>query len=372
MSHDNSNKDLIYDSHTLATARIFGLLLSIVGILACLSCQREPNFYAISAYGGRQIVLLSVGEARQQITQDREQDFFELIQPGDIAIQLGTVLPDSLSRREMLQRYRKALREDVCAFSPNDLALLRPVLLALTRKVQRLNPDLLPRQINLIKVKGELYGEQTFFTRENAIVVPEAVLVTDKRDVLTHILMHELFHIISRYHPDLRHELYACIGFEPLVDDVRQLQIPRTLASKILLNPDGIHYGYAARIKMKDGGRLRMIPIISSAFRQFEAKSIPYFSYVDFGLYPVEHTTEGQWRVQTLSDGSSPVDRSAIDDLQAQMGGNTDYLIHPDEILADNFALLLLTDHRDTPLGETGIELLADLRRILASEQQLQ
>jgi hypothetical protein len=47
-----------------------------------------------------------------------------------------------------------------------------------------------------------------------------------------------------------------------------------------------------------------------------------------------------------LYDGPSPIllDVRQVSGFMEQVGENTDYIIHPEEILADNFALLLLKD----------------------------
>jgi hypothetical protein len=49
----------------------------------------------------------------------------------------------------------------------------------------------------------------------------------------------------------------------------------------------------------------------------------------------------------------------------AQVGRNTDYLIHPDEILADNFVRLVFADPQvRTP------QILEQMRHILAAEKK--
>jgi hypothetical protein len=50
--------------------------------------------------------------------------------------------------------------------------------------------------------------------------------------------------------------------------------------------------------------------------------------------------------LKAVTEGSSPklVGMERVSGFMEQVGKNTDYIIHPEEILADNFALLVLNE----------------------------
>lgn len=60
----------------------------------------------------------------------------------------------------------------------------------------------------------------------------------------------------------------------------------------------------------------------------------------------VEKSGDSQ-NFRAVFEGSSPklVGMERVSGFMEQVGRNTDYIIHPEEILADNFALLVLNGH---------------------------
>jgi hypothetical protein len=155
------------------------------------------------------------------------------------------------------------------------------------------------------------------------------------------ILIHEIFHIYSRYHPEKRDALYAMIGFQPLGITSEELEIPTLIGESILLNPDGIDYTYAIELTDEAGNRWRCIPLTSSEYHQYSAAGVGFFPHLTVNFYPVVPNEAGGYTLQTTDTGASPIRLSDVkDSLWEQIGENTLYIIHPDEILADNFSLL--------------------------------
>jgi hypothetical protein len=61
---------------------------------------------------------------------------------------------------------------------------------------------------------------------------------------------------------------------------------------------------------------------------------------------PTLAAQEGSAAVKAIYDGQTPrlVPMSEVDGFYEQVGWNTGYILHPEEILADNFALLMLRE----------------------------
>ncbi|MEM6377242.1 MAG: hypothetical protein AAF705_03455, partial [Bacteroidota bacterium] len=69
--------------------------------------------------------------------------------------------------------------------------------------------------------------------------------------------------------------------------------------------------------------------------------------------------------------GSSPLDfRSITESLFDQIGNNTFYIIHPDEILADNFAILIAStsEEFEKAKGNDHLNLLDKIPSIIKGE----
>lgn len=306
-----------------------------------VACQSENGQRSIDLPGGAKVTFLSLEQARQAIVQDEELHFFDQITPTDIEIQTKRPLPDSVGRSTYLADYKAFIQEDVQDFTTEDRDFLGTLLREIARVLHKIDPSLLDRDINLIKVGGRQYGPSVFYTRTDHIVIPAYELARRNPTVMRSILLHELFHIYSRYHPEQREALYAMIGFQPLGIRPEDLKMPDDLRSSLLLNPDGVDYTYAIELSDTLGNTYRCVLLTSSEFHQYSFNQTGYFPHLTVNFYPVEADATGGWVVQTTETGASPLNLSEVDDsLWAQIGGGTLYIIHPDEILADYFALL--------------------------------
>jgi hypothetical protein len=66
-----------------------------------------------------------------------------------------------------------------------------------------------------------------------------------------------------------------------------------------------------------------------------------FFRYLVFRLMVVKKVAES-W-VPMLEDGKPRLlEPSEVDDFHRKIGRNTKYIIHPEEVLADNFVLLMM------------------------------
>lgn len=278
-------------------------------------------------------VLADSSAAAEWIQRDTMTPFFQQIGTLDMRLQMGQAAPpDTTQRDSVLELYRQFLAQQVRSFQPTEKQLLRDVLSEAREMVSRLNPELLPPHLRLVKISGEAYGPAVYYTRENGIMIPQDELQTDKRALLRQVLLHELFHIYSRYHPQRRPALYQIIGFSAAPDGVL---LPDRLQERQLLNPDGVRW--QQKIRLRPAGEDSSQVFFPFLYAQERAESSPpsFMDAMAFGYFRADSTTAG-W---VLQDTPAPI--SQLSDFHQKTGGNTDYIIHPDEILADNFVLLV-------------------------------
>jgi hypothetical protein len=207
----------------------------------------------------------------------------------------------------------------------------------------------LPASIPLIKTTGMEEGGAAYCRRE-AIILPERMArgAGPGREPL---LLHELFHILSRHNPALRRELYAVVGFEPCGNG----KLPEKLDALKVTNPDAPTYDFAISLEV-DSRIARYVPLIQ--IKNSDPTAGFMISQLDFKLLAVE-TDGDSWR-PALVDGESRLIPTSHPAYQQRIGRNTQYTIHPEEVLADNFSLLMR--------GKTDVpspEILADVERVL-------
>ncbi len=256
-----------------------------------------------------------------------------------MAIQMKMPLDSQMSRTALLAKYQDYLQKDVSNFSPIEASFIQTVMQQAIDDCCTLWPGLLPPKIELIKTNGRHYGNGVFYTRENRIIIPENELQNQDNELMYQVMIHEVFHLISRRHPVLRKQLYALFGFV-LTPESRQYKITdEVLSSRILLNPDGVVRNYAILLPLEGADTVQAIPLLKSVAPTYQASLPAYFNYMDFGLYPLEPAAAG-WQLR-----ATPLSPEQMTGFYQQIGDNTDYIIHPDEIVAENFTLLVLREN---------------------------
>lgn len=317
---------------TCRNAVIATALAGCVSLVALTGCsravERPPRELPAT------VVLLDSLSATSALIQDKREFFFEQVGAADMALQMG-IYPSGLSRATLLPLYRRFLQSETLPFSAAESDfILKCMHEALQLAAPFLQHAALPDSIALIKTRGRQYGPGVYYTRENRIVIPADALRDADWYLVREVLLHELFHLLSRYNPPLRERLYRSIGFHPLGDALR---LPPELEALRLSNPDGINCAYAIRLSAASGQTIRAVPLITI---RPDSKGPYYFNYLHFDLYPVSGDSLSGYVVQPVLPGEVPL-REHPDFVQ-QAGSVTDYNIHPDEILAEHFKYLAL------------------------------
>jgi len=101
-------------------------------------------------------------------------------------------------------------------------------------------------------------------------------------------------------------------------------------------------------VRLQIGGHESLaVPVLLSSVETYDVKrGGEFFAYLQFQFLVVEKD-RGSADLKAVSEGSSSklVGMEGVSGFMEQVGRNTDYIIHPEEILADNFALLVLNSH---------------------------
>ncbi len=210
---------------------------------------------------------------------------------------------------------------------------------------------LLPAEITFIKVNDMVEGGLPH-TRSNAIILP----LSDKPLSET-LFYHELFHVLSRNQKDRHHGLYGLIGFKPcnfIAND--------PFSAMSLTNPDVPAEGYYLPVTI-EGEPAAIMTFLHTARDAFDPAIKQGFSgHFGFGLLKVK-TDAGKCTVDTDAGGKAQIlPPATVPDFFAAIGQNTQYIIHPEEVLAENF-VFAMTGKADLPSPEVPARLKAWLTK---------
>ena len=189
--------------------------------------------------------------------------------------------------------------------------------------------------IDLIKTSGEEeFGAA--YTRRHAIMFPESMAslpTTDPRRAYF-LLAHEVFHVLSRTDPLLRDDLYALLGFKT----VDGFEYPAELEDRRISNPDAFEYLHSLTVQ-SGSGSVDVMPVIQSLLPLNEVIQLPnFFDALDIVLLSVDADTGEALRD---SNGDLIKYNFANTNWIPLMLRNSSFIIHPEEVLADNFATLM-------------------------------
>jgi hypothetical protein len=223
--------------------------------------------------------------------------------------------------------------------------------------------------INLVKTSGEEEFGAAGYTRRDAIMLSESVIslpMTDSRRAYF-LLAHEVFHVLSRTDPLLRDDLYALLGFKT----VDGFEYPGELEDRRLSNPDAFEYLHTLTVQ-SGSQSVNVMPLIQSLLPLNEVIQLPnFFDALDIVLLSVDAGTG-----EAVRDGNGDLIKYNFGNTNwiPLMLRNSSFIIHPEEILADNFATLMewRSDGVLPPANPDGfpvndVELLSAMEGVLAS-----
>ena len=194
----------------------------------------------------------------------------------------------------------------------------------------------LPATVWLVETEGR-NGMQLPHTRLDAVILSSSTLAASAMSGLSDeaLLAHELFHVASRHDPALATRLYAVLGFRP----VGELVWPEAWRDLHLANPDAPRHRHALRLG-SGADAVDVMPVLV-ATRTELAPGESFFAVLELRLLLVAVDAGGGPTRAVLKDGAPAwLPGSTPAYLQA-LGGNTGYVIHPEETTADNVAWLV-------------------------------
>jgi len=335
-------------------------------ILALGSCKAQPKNSPIQLSKEHSVIFLDSIEAGNAIVKDEVDHFFNQINILDMSIQMKKNYEEGTDRNEVLKEYKAYLKKDVLDFSKSEKAYVQKVFKQAFNLCNKISTKIFPKKIKLIKTDASHYGMGAYYTREDCIIIPKDAFLFENEEAFLSTMLHEISHIYTRYNPEKRKELYSLIGFKN-IGNPSNLLIKPALKEKILVNPDGVNYAYSIDLKESDGRTTTAIPIVFSKAKEYSIEKPTFFDYLDFSLFKIK--IQHAAAVLSDSEGNSTLNMANVPDFFRQITDNTGYIIHPDEIIADNFVFVMLNQQEGgskKEFSEDGTALLQKIKAVLS------
>lgn len=181
-----------------------------------------------------------------------------------------------------------------------------------------------PEKIDFVKTSGLEEGGAVGYTRSNYIVLKAGYLSSPK---LQDLVTHEYFHVLSRHDAEFKRRIYGVIGFEMM----EQLDFPKEHQDFRITNPDApLIDSYISVSRGDDHFDATMILYSDKPYTEGS-----FFEYMQIGFLKLTH---GPTKDIFYEDGKPVIySMDQVSKFYEQVGRNTEYIIHPEEILAENF-----------------------------------
>lgn len=276
-----------------------------------------------STFAETRFIFLNVQQAKLFLTE--RDSYTDILSPLDLSLYHST--KETISIEDHLDFLKSTPQE----WTEQEKASLSQKIALFTKVVTDLHLKLsLPSEVLLIKTNGE-DAFHSHYTRRNGIIFPAAANGEIATDLAT--FYHEMFHILSRHNPKLGDELFALIGFSP----VTRVEIPAVLEKIRTTNPDAFFYDHAVTINARGANHV-VVPFMYSAIKQEEING-PVDESLVYKL--------GLLELSTLNEEAPVLYKVSETNYKEIVQANSHYYIHPEEILAEDFKLLLLQNTPD-------------------------
>ncbi len=288
----------------------------------------STSLRAMELIDGTQLIFADSLTAAGLVIMD--DDYMQRISAYDRGASMRTDRPVSMAEYKQhlarnVRNWPDSLKAMFRQFARNHQAALAAL---------RLN---LPPEIILIRTSGdEVGGVNVAYTRMNTIVYTDLMLRGAPRQAIENTFIHEIFHVYSRHNRDKRARFYKIIGFET----GPELTLPREWFERHITNPDAPEMNSYATLRTEEG-ELRVTPFIYATEPVYDvSKPGGIFQSLRFVLLRVE---EKNGVITPVMEKGQPLMINAYKTpaFWEMIGTNTNYVIHPEEIMASNFTFLV-------------------------------
>lgn len=294
--------------------RFFVLLpLFVISVHAQNEFQLQPG-----------TVVVPVDSERAKELLMTEDDYTKILSKFDL--QSKTQKTDNVT----LDDYLKYSAEQVVVWTEKEKKTLGDIVSSTSKKIKDLGLNLkMPEKIEVIKSTMNNEGGAAGYTRGNYIVLKQSNVQNGGYDDL---FIHELFHVLSRFDKEMSERVYGTIGFRK----TNEIAYPKEIADLRISNPDAPFNNFYITVQHNN----KPVEAMLILFANNKYAGGSFFSYMQIGLLTVEGNEMNKTPVY-IAGKPLILKVNEVNNFYEQIGKNTDYILHAEEVSADHFELLL-------------------------------
>ena len=207
----------------------------------------------------------------------------------------------------------------------------------------------------LIVHTSSLLEDDLPHTRANAIIFPTSYYHRGPVTAML-VLAHEAFHVLTRNNLELKETLYSAIGFKRC----ETVSIPPAIARLKITNPDTVEDRHTIAVRYR-GQPVEALPYIRFPSESFDPKQ-GFAARIKVAWLLVDRKGTD---CRAREGAEASVHPSELEGLFEQIGRNTQYLFHAEEVLAENFVELFLLSFGGEGRKAPSKDILDKIRKII-------
>ncbi|MBT8233765.1 MAG: hypothetical protein HKO66_12565 [Saprospiraceae bacterium] len=224
------------------------------------------------------------------------------------------------------------IRKQVLDWTDKEKADIKSIVSDILNNINELKLKInFPDKILFVKTTSQEEGGAFGYTRENYIVLSKDIKSASP-DNLKRLIAHELFHVLSRHDRSFKKKMYEIIGFKLM----ENIAYPKGLKELRITNPDATLTDSYITV-MVEGEQVDCTMILYAS-KEYEGGS--FFKYLNVGFLKL---IGDDIKMGAIEAGLPVIyKQNELSNFIEQVGQNTGYMIHPEEIMADNFSFAVL------------------------------
>jgi len=333
---------------------ILGVTLTLIlGTVSCTNIQSDDS-------DKTEIKTVTINEAKSDVEQEISYKGFAFLDK-ESAIEVLSTEDDyliKLSQFDFASKYNsdKPLDKEgleaaydltVLEYSEEQKRVIAEAMVIIHEKLDPLNVDM--PEISFILTSNADEGGAAY-TRGSSIILKSRHIGSKTSKGLEELIVHEMFHVYSRAHKDLRKDMYEVIGYQPC----EELVVPSELKDFMISNPDAPDNNFYIEGTF-NGENYAFIPIIYSSEAYEIGSGRSFFETLNDDMLAVTIKAGVAEPVKT-GDELLIIKKNQIEGFYDKIGMNTDYTYHPEETIADNFVFLVFGDEVKSPWVVEGLK----------------
>ncbi len=317
--------------------KLFPVLLALLFFAATTARGAE---YVYDLGDGKSAVLLDGKEGQAAITDEGgAEGWFDRLGKYELRARLGHE-PEGTTLEEKKTELKEHLRTTIEDWTEAEREGMVRHMKQAKAAADEVFPEFIPNRWYIVKTSGKDEGG-AWYTRSDKTFFPKQWL--DQLDsesmdsFYRHILLHENAHCWSRANPELREELYSLTGFQP----VNEIDLGEWLGDRVLTNPDAPDLRWVSNVGSEESPRYGMLAFtiqgndFSMEFQRLLMSGRPT-------MYQVSEVNDGSWKVDYNEDGTAvAIQRSDAKEFFEKLTVNSNYILHAEEVLAENLAMMV-------------------------------